>query len=118
MGTPFTVEQVDRSRVSRRRITFFTLVFLFTSLATWFMAALIFEIGFAGSADAGAQSRDPLPTAASSPTTSRPDAPAAEAVPAAPAMFAHPVGRRYFIAGQANRLGRVRQRFASGHAEE
>ena len=33
MTAAFTVEQVDRRRVGRRRITFFTLVFLFTSLA-------------------------------------------------------------------------------------
>lgn len=45
MGTPFTVEQVDRSRVSRRRITFFTLVFLLTILATWFMADLLWRDG-------------------------------------------------------------------------
>ena len=40
MAAPFTVEQVDRSRVSRRRAIFFTSVFLLTSLATWFMADL------------------------------------------------------------------------------
>lgn len=45
MRGPFTVEQVDRSRVTRRRITFFTLVFLFTSLATWFMADLLWRDG-------------------------------------------------------------------------
>ena len=45
MRAPFTVEQLDRSRVSRRRITFFTLVFLFTSLATWFMADLLWRDG-------------------------------------------------------------------------
>ena len=45
MGAPFTIEQVDRSRVMRRRITIFTLVFLFTSLATWFMADLLWRDG-------------------------------------------------------------------------
>ena len=45
MAAPFTVEQVDRARVGRRRITFFTLVFLLTSLATWFMADLLWRDG-------------------------------------------------------------------------
>ena len=45
MSAPFAVEQMDRSRVVRRRITFFTLVFLFTSLATWFMADLLWRDG-------------------------------------------------------------------------
>jgi membrane glycosyltransferase len=45
MGTPFAVDQTDKSRVTRRRITFFTLVFLFTSLATWFMADLLWRDG-------------------------------------------------------------------------
>ncbi|MDI1337888.1 MAG: glucans biosynthesis glucosyltransferase MdoH [Lacunisphaera sp.] len=45
MPASFTVEQVDRHRVARRRITFFTLVFLFTSLATWFMADLLWRDG-------------------------------------------------------------------------
>ena len=45
MSQSFTVEQVDRSRVGRRRITFFTLVFLLTSLATWFMADLLWRDG-------------------------------------------------------------------------
>ncbi len=45
MSPPFTVEQVDRARVGRRRITFFTLVFLLTSLATWFMADLLWRDG-------------------------------------------------------------------------
>lgn len=40
---PFTVEQVDKSRVSRRRATFFTLIFLLTSVATWFMADLMWR---------------------------------------------------------------------------
>ena len=39
----FTVEQVDKSRVSGRRATFFTLVFLLTSLAAWFMADLLWR---------------------------------------------------------------------------
>ena len=39
----FTVEQVDKSRVSRRRATFFTLVFLLTSIAAWFMADLLWR---------------------------------------------------------------------------
>jgi len=47
MGASFSVEQRDRSRVTRRRITFFTLVFLFTSLATWFMADLLWRDGMA-----------------------------------------------------------------------
>ena len=34
MTAPFLVEQVDRSRVGRRRITFFTLVFLLTMFRT------------------------------------------------------------------------------------
>ncbi len=45
MAASFTVEQVDRTRVARRRITFFTLVFLLTSLATWFMADLLWRDG-------------------------------------------------------------------------
>jgi membrane glycosyltransferase len=45
MSGSFTVEQVDRSRVGRRRITFYTLVFLLTSLATWFMADLLWRDG-------------------------------------------------------------------------
>jgi membrane glycosyltransferase len=45
MGAPFTVEQVDRSRVLRRRITFLTLTFLLTTLATWFMADLLWRHG-------------------------------------------------------------------------
>jgi membrane glycosyltransferase len=48
MAATFTVEQVDRARVMRRRITFFTLVFLLTSLATWFMADLLWRDGMAG----------------------------------------------------------------------
>ncbi len=43
MSQPFTVEQVDKSRVSRRRATFFTLVFLLTSVAVWFMADLLWH---------------------------------------------------------------------------
>ncbi|MDD3180641.1 MAG: glucans biosynthesis glucosyltransferase MdoH [Opitutaceae bacterium] len=39
----FTVERLDRRRVTRRRITFFTLVFLLTSVATWFMADLLWR---------------------------------------------------------------------------
>ncbi len=45
MSAAFTVEQVDRSRVGRRRITFFTLIFLLTSLASWFMADLLWRDG-------------------------------------------------------------------------
>src|SRR3954470_18872756 len=41
----FTVEQVDRPPVMRRRITSFTLTFLLTSLATWFMADLLWRDG-------------------------------------------------------------------------
>lgn len=46
MPTAFTVEQVDKSRVSRRRATFFSLIFLLTSLATWFMADLLWQGSF------------------------------------------------------------------------
>src|SRR6185295_5195771 len=42
-ASPFTVEHVDKSRVSRRRATFFSLVFLLTTLATWFMADLLWR---------------------------------------------------------------------------
>ena len=45
MPAPFTVEQVDRRRVSRRRAVFFTAVFLLTSLAAWFMADLLWRGG-------------------------------------------------------------------------
>src|SRR6478736_8282111 len=45
MATAFTVEQVDKSRVSRRRATFFSLIFLLTSLAAWFMADLLWQGG-------------------------------------------------------------------------
>ena len=45
MAAYFTVDQVDRARVGRRRITFFTLAFLLTSLATWFMADLLWRDG-------------------------------------------------------------------------
>ncbi|MBI2516447.1 MAG: glucans biosynthesis glucosyltransferase MdoH [Opitutae bacterium] len=41
MSRYFTVEQVDKGRVSRRRATFFSLVFLLTSAATWFMADIL-----------------------------------------------------------------------------
>jgi membrane glycosyltransferase len=43
MSVPFTVEQVDKTRVSRRRATFFSLVFLLTTLAAWFMADLLWR---------------------------------------------------------------------------
>ena len=43
MTTPFTVEQVDKARVSRRRATFFSLIFLLTTLAAWFMADLLWR---------------------------------------------------------------------------
>lgn len=43
MPTAFNVEQVDQTRVSRRRVTFFSLIFLLTSLATWFMADLLWQ---------------------------------------------------------------------------
>lgn len=43
MPTAFTVEQVDKARVSRRRATFFTLIFLLTTLAGWFMADLLWQ---------------------------------------------------------------------------
>jgi membrane glycosyltransferase len=45
MAGNFTVEQVGKARVSRRRAKFFTLVFLLTSLATWFMADLLWRGG-------------------------------------------------------------------------
>ncbi len=45
MAAFFTVDQVDRPRVLRRRITFFTLTFLLTSLASWFMADLLWRDG-------------------------------------------------------------------------
>ncbi|HVU17493.1 MAG TPA: glucans biosynthesis glucosyltransferase MdoH [Candidatus Didemnitutus sp.] len=44
MSTIFTVEQVSRARASRRRAFFFTLVFLITSMATWFMADLLWRV--------------------------------------------------------------------------
>jgi membrane glycosyltransferase len=43
MSVPFTVEQVDKTRVSRRRATFFSLIFLLTTLASWFMADLLWR---------------------------------------------------------------------------
>jgi membrane glycosyltransferase len=43
MPTAFNVEQVDKARVSRRRATFFSLIFLLTSLAAWFMADLLWQ---------------------------------------------------------------------------
>ncbi len=43
MAGHFAVEQVDKSRVSRRRATFFSLVFFLTALATWFMADLLWR---------------------------------------------------------------------------
>jgi len=46
MPTAFTVEQVDKARVSRRRATFFSLVFLLTTLAAWFMADLLWQDPF------------------------------------------------------------------------
>jgi len=48
MNPAFTVEQTDRHRVGRRRITFFSLTFLLTSLATWFMADLLWRDGMTG----------------------------------------------------------------------
>ena len=38
-------EFIDRSRLARRRRTFFSAVFLLTSLATWFMADLLWQDG-------------------------------------------------------------------------
>ena len=48
MTAPFTVEQVDKARVSRRRATFFSLIFLLTTLAAWFMADLLWDNGVTG----------------------------------------------------------------------
>lgn len=45
MAAVFTVDQVDRARVARRRVTFFSLSFLLTSLASWFMADLLWRNG-------------------------------------------------------------------------
>jgi membrane glycosyltransferase len=43
MATILPVGQLEKSRVTGRRVTFFTLVFLLTSLATWFMADLLWR---------------------------------------------------------------------------
>ncbi len=41
----FISEQLDRRRVVKRRFFFFTTIFLLTSLATWFMADLLWSSG-------------------------------------------------------------------------
>ena len=44
MPTAFTVRaRWTKSRVSRRRVTFFSLIFLLTTVAAWFMADLLWQ---------------------------------------------------------------------------
>lgn len=44
----FLTEQMDARRLNRRRFLFFSAVFVFTSVATWFMADLLWDNGVTG----------------------------------------------------------------------
>ena len=44
----FSTDRLDQPRIARRRITFFTSIFMFTGFATWFMADLFWRTGFGG----------------------------------------------------------------------
>jgi membrane glycosyltransferase len=44
-ATIFVADRLDRRRVVKRRFFFFTTIFLLTSLATWFMADLLWNSG-------------------------------------------------------------------------
>jgi membrane glycosyltransferase len=44
----YLTEKMDARRLSRRRFLFFSTIFLFTSLATWFMADLLWRGGLLG----------------------------------------------------------------------
>ena len=44
----FLTEQMDQRRLSRRRFLFFSAIFAFTSIATWFMADLLWRGGLSG----------------------------------------------------------------------
>ena len=44
----FSTEKLDRRRTARRRMMFFSSIFVLTSFATWFMADLLWHGGFSG----------------------------------------------------------------------
>lgn len=44
----FLTEKMDQSRLNRRRFLFFSAIFAFTSVATWFMADLLWRDGLLG----------------------------------------------------------------------
>jgi membrane glycosyltransferase len=44
----FSTDRLDPQRIARRRITFFSSIFVLTSLATWFMADLLWRGGLDG----------------------------------------------------------------------
>jgi membrane glycosyltransferase len=44
----FLTEQMDQRRLNRRRFLFFSAIFVFTSIATWFMADLLWRNGLLG----------------------------------------------------------------------
>src|SRR5213080_3322999 len=44
----YLTENMDQRRLSRRRFLFFSIIFAFTSVATWFMAALLWRGGITG----------------------------------------------------------------------
>ena len=66
------------------------------------MPVLTVLLSLALAREAAAQSIDPLLADAPRPTPVRPPAPVPTEEPAAPTMFPHPDGTRYFISGQAN----------------
>src|SRR4051812_27969151 len=41
----YLTEKMDKRRLSRRRFLFFSAIFVFTSIATWFMADLLWRGG-------------------------------------------------------------------------
>ena len=44
----FSTDRLDPQRIARRRIMFFSSIFVLTSLATWFMADLLWRGGLDG----------------------------------------------------------------------
>ena len=44
----YLTEKMDKRRLGRRRFLFFSTIFAFTSVATWFMADLLWRGGLSG----------------------------------------------------------------------
>jgi membrane glycosyltransferase len=44
----FSTDRLDQRRIARRRVLFFTSIFMLTGFATWFMADLFWRTGFGG----------------------------------------------------------------------